>query len=343
MPATPVSFSLSELALQLDAELQGDPGCQITGLNTLQSAVSGQLSFLANPAYQKYLAVTAASAVILHPQQAPLFAGNKLLLRNPYLGYARLTALFARPRPPAGVIHPTAVIAATATVASSASVGAHAVIEAGAVLGEGVVVGPGCFVGADAEVGRGTYLHANVSIYHGVSLGAECIVHSGAVLGADGFGFAPGASGWVKIHQLGSVIIGDRVEIGAGTTIDRGALDNTVIGSGVILDNQVQIAHNVRIGDNTAIAGCAAVAGSTVVGRNCTIAGGAGLVGHIDIADGVHITAMSIVTKSIAEPGSYSSGTGMDKTAVWRKNAARFAQLDKLARRLAALEKTPPA
>lgn len=339
MSASVISYTLATLAGEIGAELQGDPECLISGLNTLQDAVAGQLSFLANPAYQKYLSSTAASAVIIHPAQTAGFTGNKLVLSNPYLGYARASSLFAPATPAAGVIHPSAEVKG-ASIAATASVGANAVIEAGAILGDNVIVGPGCFVGADSSIGSGSRLHANVTLYHGVSIGRGCVLHSGCVIGADGFGFAPAADGWIKIHQLGGVVIGDRVEIGAGTTIDRGALGNTVIGNGVILDNQVQIAHNVQVGDNTAIAGCAAIAGSTRVGRNCTIAGGAGLVGHIDLVDGVHISAMSIVTKSITRAGSYSSGTGMDKTSVWRKNAARFAQLDTLARRLVALERS---
>ncbi len=337
--ATKKQFRLQDLASIVDAKLVGDADCLISGLNTLQNAKSGELAFLANPTYQKYLATTAASAVIIHPKQADDYSGNKLILANPYAGYACLTSTFTNlPSATAG-IHPSAVFSAQAVVASDATIAALAVIEDGAVIESAAVIGPGCVVGSDSIIGEGTRLHANVTIYHGVSIGKHCILHSGCVIGADGFGFAPSAKGWVKIHQLGGVVIGDNVEVGAGTTIDRGALDNTTIGNGVILDNQIQIAHNVQIGDNTAIAGMVGVAGSTTIGKNCTIAGKVCIAGHLTIVDGVHVTAMSLVSKSIVEAGSYSSGTGLDASAQWRKNAVRFNQLDKLARRLAELEK----
>jgi UDP-3-O-[3-hydroxymyristoyl] glucosamine N-acyltransferase len=200
-------------------------------------------------------------------------------------------------------------------------------------------VGAGCYIGDDVEIGEATELKPNVTIYQAVQIGQGCLIHSGSVIGADGFGFAPTAQGWLKIHQLGSVIIGNKVEIGANSCIDRGALDNTIIEDGVIIDNLVQIAHNVKIGRNTAIAGHTAIAGSTTIGSQCTIAGAVGIVGHLQIADKVHITAMSLVTSSITEPGSYSSGTAMSNTKDWRKNAARFRQLDELANRLQKLER----
>ena len=332
-------FTLAQLAAHIDAQLVGDAKIEIYSLNTLQDAKKGELAFLANPRYQKYLPTTQASAVIVHNNQSDDFAGNKLIVPNPYLAYAQLTSLFAPDKPQAGTIHTSAIIDSTATIAPSVSIGAHSVIEADVLIDVDVVIGPGSIIGKGCKIGPATCLAANVTLYQGVTVGSGCMIHSGAVIGADGFGFAPSDSGWVKIHQLGGVTIGNDVEIGAGTTIDRGALGDTFIGDGVILDNQVQIAHNVSIGDNTAIAGCAAIAGSTTVGKNCTIAGGAGLVGHISLCDGVHVTAMSMITKSIDVPGSFSSGTGMDKSLTWRKNAARFSQLDSLAKRLAKLEK----
>lgn len=332
-------WTLAELASRIGATLDGDGDCRIHGLNTLQNARPGEVSFLANRAYQKHLATSAASAVILHPDLAANFAGHKLLSDNPYLAYARLSAVMdSAPVAPAG-IHPTASVAASASLGAGVCIGANASVGAGAVLGEGVIIGPGAVVGDDCQLGAGTRLQANVTLYHGVVVGADCILHSGCVIGADGFGFAPGGGSWVKIHQLGGVRIGDRVEIGACTTVDRGALDDTVIGNGVIIDNQVQVAHNVHIGDNTAIAGCAGIAGSTRIGRNCTIAGAACIAGHLNIVDGVHISAVTFVNKSIDTPGSYSSGTLMTPSAQWRKNAVRFSQLDRLASRLAALEK----
>jgi UDP-3-O-[3-hydroxymyristoyl] glucosamine N-acyltransferase len=213
------------------------------------------------------------------------------------------------------------------------------VIEAGAVIGPDVVLGAGVYVGQDSQLGAATRIYPHVAIYHDVHIGEYCIVHSQAVLGADGFGFAPGSDGWEKICQLGGVRIGDRVEIGACTTVDRGTLDHTVIADGAIIDNLVQIAHNCRIGRNTAIAGCAGLAGSTIIGDNCTLSGGVGVVGHLEICDNVHVTGMSMVTKSISEPGSYSSGTPLSATRDWKRNAVRFSQLESIQKRLVGLEK----
>lgn len=339
MTTAAATYTLGDLAQRLGAELQGDANCAITGLATLQEAQLGQLGFLANPAYRKYLKNTQASAVIMHPDLASDFDGNKLLLANPYLGYAQLTPLFdLQPVLPSG-IHNTAVIDDTATVDPSAAIGACVVIEAGAVIAADVEIGAGCFIGADSIIGRGSRLNPNVTVYHGVTLGEEAIIHSGVVIGADGFGFAPSTQGWTKIHQIGGVIIGNQVELGAGTTIDRGALGDTQLADGVKIDNQVQIAHNVQIGTNTAIAACSAIAGSTTIGAKCTIAGAVGIVGHLTIAEGVHVSAMTMVTKSIKQAGSYSSGTPMSPTKEWRKNAVRYGQLDKLASRVRQLEK----
>lgn len=332
-------WTLRALADLIGAELHGDGSCEIRGLNTLQGAGAGELAFLANAAYQKHLQTSSAAAVILKPEMAGDFAGNKLLLDNPYLGYAKLTAVFD-PAPPAVVgIHPTAFIDPSAELGEGVGVGPHASIGADVVLADGVIIGAGCAVGANTRIGRGSRLHANVTVAHGVSIGEQTTLHSGCVIGADGFGFAPGEHGWVKIHQLGGVTIGDRVEVGACTTIDRGALDDTVIADGVIIDNLVQIAHNVKIGENTAIAGCTGIAGSATIGRNCTIGGASCIKGHITIVDGVNISATSFVNKSIHEPGSFSSGTVATPTQTWRKNAVRFGQLDQLANRLTALEK----
>lgn len=306
---------------------------------TLQVAQSGQLSFLANPGYRKYLVSTQAGAVILHPNEVSHYSGNKLVCADPYIAFALLSKLFSRTITSSLGIHPSAVVEAGAQVDPSASVGPQCVVQAGAVIEADVVLEAGVFIGAGAVVGAGSLLHSNVSISQGVSLGQRNEIHNNAVIGSEGFGFAKTSSGWLKVHQLGSVVLGDDVEIGASTTIDRGALDNTVIGSGVKIDNQVQIGHNVRIGTGTAIAACAGVAGSATVGANCTIAGGAGLVGHIEVADNVHITGMTMVTKSIKQAGSYSSGTVMMPSDKWKRSAVRFSQLDTLAARLKKLER----
>lgn len=334
------TYSLAELAVLLEAELIGPPHQEISALATLQKAGAKDLTFIANPAYKKYLSTTQAGAVLINPQLSAEFGGIKLVVRNPYVAYAKATRLFDASRPVTVGIHPSAVIGPGCVLGESISIGANAVLGHGVTLGEGVVIGSGCYIGDDTVIGQGSVLAANVTVYHGVKIGARCRLHSGAVIGADGFGFAPDAGEWVKIYQLGGVVIGDQVEIGACTCIDRGALDNTLIADGVIIDNQVQIAHNVSIGRGTAIAAQVGIAGSTSIGEYCTIAGAVGIVGHLNITDRVHITAMSLVTGSINEPGSYSSGTALGPTKEWRKNAARFRQLDKLATRLIKLDRT---
>lgn len=336
---TDQSYRLGEIAQALGAELRGDPDIRVSGLATLQAAGPDQLSFLANPAYAKFLANTRAAAVILTPAAAEDCPTNVLLLDNPYLGYAHLSHWFdPTPVAPAG-IHPAAVVDASATVAASASIGPHAVIEANAVIGEQVIVGAGCVVGARTSVGAGTVLRNRVTVAHDVVVGQRCHILSGAVIGSDGFGFANEKGQWHRIAQLGRVVLGDDVEVGANTTIDRGALDDTVIGNGVKLDNLIQIAHNVCIGDHSAMAAMVGVAGSTRIGRHCVFGGAAGVAGHLEIADQVHLTGMTLVTGDIREPGVYSSGTSADTNRQWRKNAVRFRQLDALARRVKVLEK----
>jgi len=330
-------LTLGDIADRLGVECRGDRQRSIRGLATLGSAGEDQLSFLANPRYAELLARTGAGAVLLAPEQAEHCPVDCLVTEEPYLAYARASHWFDRaPRPPAG-IHPSAVVAESARLGEGVSIGAMCVVGEGAELASGVVLGPGCLIGEHCRIGEDSRLQARVTLYHGVRLGRRCLLHSGAVLGADGFGFAQDEGEWVKIAQLGGVVVGDDVEIGANTTIDRGALEDTRIGNGVIIDNLVQVAHNVVIGDHTAIAGCVGIAGSTRIGRYCTVAGGAGLVGHIDIADHVHISGMTRVSKSIDRPGSWTSGTAMQETRQWRRNAARFARLDELARRVNAL------
>ena len=309
---------------------------------TLASATAGQLSFLANVHYQADLLTTSASAVIVTSAMAKLCPGNALISKNPYLSYAQASALFSPPLTSYPGIHRSAIVSSSASISTSASVAANAVIGDGVRIGDNSHIGPGSVIGDGVQIAQDCLLKGNVSIYHGVTIGARVILHSGVVLGSDGFGYAPGAGSkrWHKIHQLGGVRIGDDVEIGANTVIDRGALDDTIIGNGVIIDNLVQIAHNVVIGDNTAIAGCTAIAGSCKIGNNCTIAGRASILGHLSIADGCHITTNSLVSKSIDKPGSYSSGTaGVEPTTQWRKNAVRFSKLNEMYQRLLKLEK----
>lgn len=331
-------WTLGDLARELGVELRGDAAVRIHGLATLGSAQPGQLGFLANPLYRAQLADTAASAVILAAEVADECPVACLVAANPYLAYAKASHLFDdRPRVAEGV-HPTAVVADDVVLGAGCRIGPHVVLASGCVLGERVEVGPGTCIGAQTRIGNDCLLHANVTIYHGVQMGERCVIQGGVVIGGDGFGYANEKGQWRKIAQLGGVRIGNDVEIGASTTIDRGALQDTVIGNNVILDNQIQIAHNVEIGDGTAIAGCTGIAGSTKIGRNCTIAGAVGIAGHLEIADRVHLTMRSAITKSISEPGSYSSGTAMSTTAEWRKNAARFRHLDEMARKIRQLE-----
>jgi UDP-3-O-[3-hydroxymyristoyl] glucosamine N-acyltransferase len=336
---TSAVFTLGQLAERLGATLRGRADTSINGLATLQEAQAGQLSFLANPQYRKYLADTQASALLLSPADADGYVGDALVVGNPYLAFAQLSHLFD-PRPVAiAGVHPTAVIAGDAQVHASASIGPYAVIESAAQVGAGVSIGAHCYIGARSIIGDDGWLAPRVTLYHDVRIGKRVVIHSGTVLGADGFGFAKEAGAWQKIAQIGGVLIGDDVDIGANTTIDRGALADTVIGDGVKLDNLIMIAHNAQVGDHTAMAGGAGISGSSKVGKHCVIAGRAGLVGHIEVCDNVLITAMSMITRSITEPGSYSSGTVMQPSAEWRKSAARFRQLDEMARRLQKLEK----
>ena len=334
-----VTIKLGQLAEFLGATLRGDAEKQITGLATLQEAGPAQLSFLANPQYRKYLAGSQAAALLLKEADAEGFAGNALVVPDPYLAYARISHLFdPKPKAIAG-IHPTAVIAADAVVDPAASIGAFVVIESGAQVAAGTTVGAHCFIGARSVIGEGGWLAPRVTLYHDVRIGKRVVIQSGAVLGGEGFGFANEKGIWQKIAQIGGVLVGDDVEIGVNTAIDRGALADTIIGNGVKLDNQIQIAHNVQVGDHTAMAACVGISGSTKIGKHCMLAGGVGLVGHIDICDNVFITGMTMVTHSITESGSYSSGTAMQPAAEWRKSAARIRQLDDIARRLRQLEK----
>ena len=297
------------------------------------------MSFLANARYLGQLEQTRAGAVILRPDQAERCPVACLLAENPYLAFARATVLFVDESAAEPGVHPSATVSSRATLAAGVSVGANVVIDAGADIRANVVLGANCVIGERCRIGAGTRLHPGVVLYRDVVIGEHCTLHANAVLGADGFGFAPSPEGWQKIHQLGGVRIGDRVEIGACTTVDRGALEDTVVEDGAIIDNLVQIAHNCHIGKNTAIAGCTGLAGSTIIGANCTLAGGVGVVGHVEICDNVHVTGMTMVTKSITEPGSYSSGTPMASTRDWKRSAVRFAQLDSIQKRLAGLEK----
>ncbi len=331
--------TLADLAELTGAERRGPAGLVIRGVATLSAAGAEDIAFLANPKYRDQLRSSRAGAVILAREDAGEWNGPALVTANPYLAFARAAACFS---PAAGVaagIHPAAVVDAGARVHESATVAAGAWIGPNAKIGKGAFVGPNCTLEADAEVGEETRLTANVVLGRGVTVGRRCLLHPGVVVGADGFGQARDGERWEKVPQLGSARIGDDVEIGANTTIDRGALEDTVIGDGVKLDNQIQVAHNVRIGANTAIAGCTAIAGSTTIGKRCMIAGGVGIAGHLEIVDDVTVLAMTLVTHSIREKGTYSGSHPMEDVKSWRRNSARIRQLDELARRVQRLEK----
>ncbi len=317
------------LAVIVDAlggELHGDPDTEIARLAPLQGAPADALSFLAQPKFRKDLAESKAACVIVGPamQVEAQQRGAFILTPDPYLYFARLTQFWKarHARPEGDRIHPSAVIDPEAQVDATARIGALCVVERG------------------ARIGAGTVLKSRVTVSEDCVVGARCLLHSGVVIGADGFGLAPDQGAWVKIEQLGAVRIGDDVEIGANTCIDRGALDDTLIDDGVKLDNLIQIGHNVRIGKHTAMAGCVGVAGSAVIGAHCTVGGGAGILGHLTLADGVHVTAMSLVTRSILQPGQYSGVFPIDENARWEKNAATLKHLHALRERVRALEKT---
>ena len=337
-----MSYSLQEIALFLDAKVQGDDLIRVTGLATLQSAGSGDLAFLSNPKYAKQLNNCKALAVILESSQAGDFNGNCLIVDDAYLSYAKISSWFDSAPVETSGFHPSASVDATAKVDCTVFLGPNVVIEAEVCIGAGSVIQANTVIGSRSIIGENCKIAANVSIYHDVRIGSRVTVHSGAVIGADGFGFASkGQQGWQKISQIGGVVIGDDVEIGACTTVDRGALNDTLIGNSVILDNHVQIAHNAIIGDNTAMAAYAGVAGSTTVGKNCVLAAAAHVVGHASLCDNVQLMAHSLVFKDINKPGSYSNAAPMPTmtTPEWSKNAVRIGQLNKMAQRLKKIEK----
>lgn len=334
-----VSIRLDALAAQLDAQLHGDGNIVITGIASMHSARSGQITFLSDSRYREQLNTTQASAVVVTEADLPYCKAAALVVKNPYLTYARMAQLMDTTPQPAQDIASSAVIADDVVLGHNVAIGANAVIESGVQLGDGVVIGAGCFVGKQAKIGASSRLWANVTVYHRVELGAQCLIQSGAVIGSDGFGYANERGNWVKIPQLGTVRIGDRVEIGANTTIDRGALDDTIIGDGVIIDNQCQIAHNVVIGDNTAVAGGVIMAGSLKIGRYCMIGGASVINGHMEICDKVTVTGMGMVMRPITEPGVYSSGIPLQPNKTWRKTAALVMNIDDMSKRLKAVER----
>jgi UDP-3-O-[3-hydroxymyristoyl] glucosamine N-acyltransferase len=328
------ALTLGEIVAQLGGEAVGDAGRRLSGVATLDSAGPDEIAFLANPRYRGRLATTRAGAVILGPGDRDAAKMPCIVSENPYAYYARTVALFHPEEPWKPGIHPFAQVDASANVDATSEIGAFVVVEAGATIGPRARIGAHCVIGSGACVGEGTRLYPRVTVYSGCSIGARCILHSGVVIGADGFGMARDAGRWVKITQVGGVRIGDEVEVGANTTIDRGALDDTVIGEGVKLDNQIQVGHNVVIGAHTVIAGCTGIAGSVTIGRDCMIGGGVGIIGHLSICDGVTISGFTFVTKSIVKPGTYTSGTPAMPHGEWLRNSAHLRHLDEIVRRV---------
>ncbi len=332
------TYTLREIAEHIRAELRGDPHYKIHGIASLDHAGPTQITFLSNPKLRHHLATTQAGAIIINATNANLFQGNALILADPYCGYAKTASLFYQAPQLKPGIHPTAMTGEACKIAKTAAIGAHCVIGDHVTIGENAILQAGCIIGDNVEIGSDTLLWARVTVYYGVKIGDRNIIHSGVVIGADGFGMAPDKGVWVKIPQLGTVIIGNDVEIGANTTIDRGALQDTVIEDGVKLDNQIQVAHNVHIGAHTAIAACTAIAGSTRIGKHCIIGGAVSITGHIEIVDHVILVGTATVETSITTPGVYGSGTGLMPFRDLKKNIIRFRHLDEMARRLNKLE-----
>ena len=331
--------TLGDIAKALDLPFCGNPETPLSRLASLDSAGEGDLSFVAQKKFSKQLATSLVTAVICPEEWAGDYTGAVLLSAQPYIDFARATRLFDNRPQPSGCVHETAVVATTVRLGTNVTIDAGAVLEDGVVLGDNAWIGPNVWVGSDVKIGDTTEIRSGVRLYHGVKLGHGCLIHANTVIGSDGFGFAPTSSGWEKILQLGSVSIGDRVEIGAGCAIDRGALDNTVIEDDVIIDNLVHIAHGVTIGAQSAIAGQVGFAGGAKLGERCTVGGQAGFAGHLEIANDVHIGGQGRVSRSVTEPGHYASGTGLMPTRDWARNAARYENLNDMAKRIEALER----
>jgi UDP-3-O-[3-hydroxymyristoyl] glucosamine N-acyltransferase len=332
-------YTLGELVRLLGGELRGDPAVEVARVATLQGAGPDAISFFHRADYAAELQATAAAAVIVGPPHEAATAKPRIVTDNPYLYFARAAALLHPAEAVAPGVAASAIVDATARIDPAASIGPHAVVGPHAAVGAGTVIGAGCVLGSHVQVGAQTLLYARVVLYERTVLGSRCIVHSGAVIGSDGFGFAPDGGRWAKIPQIGAVVIGDDVELGANVTIDRGAIDDTVIEDGVKIDNQVQVAHNCRIGAHTVVAGCAGIAGSTVIGKHCIIGGAANLAGHITIADGTVVAGGTSITRSIRQADTYVGVFPFDRRKEWLRNSAHLRHLDDLVRRIAALER----
>ncbi|MFV1982508.1 MAG: UDP-3-O-(3-hydroxymyristoyl)glucosamine N-acyltransferase [Thiohalomonadales bacterium] len=335
-----MSASLLELSQLVGGEVIGDHSCVINSVAILATAVDGQISFLSNSKFKKKLSDTKASAVILKEADKESFSGNCIVVDDPHVAYAKIATVLHPLSKPTHKIHVTAVIHTTAKLGSKCSIGANCVIDENVIIANNVIIESGCYIGRDAKIGEQTRIYPNVVIKHGSLIGKRCIIDSGTIIGSDGFGNAIENGRWIKIPQIGIVIIGDDVQIGSNVVIDRGAVENTVIENGVIMDNLIHIAHNVKIGENTAVAGCVGIAGSAVIGKNCMFAGQVGISGHIEITDNVTVTGAANVFQDVKVSGVYSSGTPLEPFKKWQKSNFRFKKLDEMAHQIKKLEKT---
>ena len=335
------TYSLREITERFGGEVAGNPSVEVSRVATLETAEPGDIAFFSNERYLSQLKSTHAGAVILGEPARDATGLPRIVCRNPYAYFARVSALFNQERAPRPGVHPSAVVDAGATVGAGSEIGAFAVVERNARIGAGCLIGAGCYVGDGAGVGDGSRLQANVTVYHECMIGERALIHSGVVIGADGFGFAMEDGQWIKVPQIGRVVIGNDVEIGANTTIDRGTLDDTVIEDGVKLDNQIQVGHNVRVGAHTVIAAFAGIAGSARIGKRCRLGGGCGIAGHITVADDVVVSPFTLVGKPITQPGTYTGIYAFEPHSEWRQNAAQLRHLADFGKRMRALEKKP--
>lgn len=334
-----MKISLGELAQKFNYKFLGDSTHQVSAVAALDTAKDYHISFLANPKYSPLLETTKAGVVILSPENSEKYLGNKIIAHDPYVVFAKTAAFFQKSSRGLHEIHPSAVVADSAVVGKNVHIGAFSIIGENAIIADHTVLEARVTIGDNCRIGKNCLIKPNVVISEECKIGDNVILHPGCIIGADGFGLARDKDKWIKVPQLGAVIIGDDCEVGANTTIDRGTMDDTVLENDVHLDNQIQIAHNVRIGEHTVMAGCSAIAGSAKIGKNCLIGGGVGIIGHLEVCDNVTLQSMALVTHSIKKPGSYSSVSPLQETSDWRKSAVRIKQLDKIAKRLARLEK----
>jgi len=334
-----MKIKLSALAQQFELKLDGNGNDSITGVSSLDKAGQEQLSFLANTKYTSQLKESNAGVIVVTEEMKDSFAGNKLIAADPYVAFAKIASLFQHNDKPVKGIHSTSVIAKSATIEDNVCIGPMCIIGENCHVLSGTVLEARVTIGNDCVIGKNCIIKPNAVIIYGCKIGDRVIIHPGAIIGADGFGLARDVDGWIKVPQMGGVRIGNDCEIGANTTIDRGTMEDTILEDDVRLDNQIQIAHNVSIGKHTVMAGCSAVAGSAKIGKNCLIGGGVGIIGHLEVCDGVTLQSMALVTRSIKKPGSYSSVSPLQETHEWRRSAVRIKQLDKIAKRIAILEK----